>query len=431
LPNPAHTYSANGVYSAVLTVRDGLGGVDASSPVVVTVGNLPPSLTISSPQPGTLFEVGEPIVFSGSANDPEEGALPSQELHWRVHLHHLNHVHPVILDHVGASGSFIAEDHGENPNDLFYRIYLWAEDSTGLQSERFVDVGHDPTSATRIYSVSANNRDATSVVNEVRISGYSPAEPYDFVGADNDQESSAAEFQVDVPDGATIDEARLIVVAGPVQNNSPTGALKIHLYNVDDAAPFQNGPFGDLVNHHPTYPIALDWAAGSSWVPGQTYESPDLAFLVHIWINRAGYSPGKHIGFVVTEGSIQTGRYYGWADFAAPEEAPKLRIRYTYATSAPQMPSSSRVLLYPARPNPSSATATMAFSITNAGPVRLSIYDMGGRLVTTLVDGWRAAGMHHATWDGRTNENAVSSGIYFLRLEGNGESATQRLVRVK
>jgi len=434
-PNPTHTYNANGVYPTTLKVSDGLGGVDTSLPVTITVGNLPPALTILSPTAGSKFDVDVPVSFSGSGTDLEEGPLDASDLHWRVHLHHLNHIHPVILDYVGNAGSFMPSSHGEDLADIFYRITLWAEDSAGLRNEVFVDVLPDLASniVTRTYTVNANDRDALSVLSDVRISGYNALnEPYDFVGADADQESAAMEFAIDLPPGSIVEDANLLVVAGPAQNASSTGALKIQLYNVDDALPFQDGPHGDLVNHHPTHPFFVSWTAGAPWIPGETYESADIAFLVQLWLNRPGYTPGKHLGIVVSEGSIQAGRYYGWADYAATEQAPTLRIRYSTPSSDSTGPNSTtHFALLPPTPNPFRDASTISYSLAAPSTVHLSIYDAGGRLVRKLVDGWEEAGTHRTTWDGRAQESTAAPGVYFLRLEANGESTTGRIVRLQ
>ncbi len=398
LANPTHSYTTNGIYPATLTVRDGLGGIATSPPIAITVGNLPPTLSIVQPLPGTLFSPDDLVLFSGTGTDPEEGLLAGSELHWRVNLHHLNHIHPVILDQTGASGSFIADDHGENLADISYRITLWAEDSTGLRNEVFIDVLPDlsgPQPILQTFLVPANNRDATSVINDVRISGYSPSEPIDFAGNDAEQESGAMEFQINIPDGSDILEANLIVTAGPFQNASPTGAMAIRLYNIADALPFQNGPFGDLVNHHPTHPTTVAWPQGTNWPAGTDVESPDISTLMQLWLDLPAYSPGKHVGFVITKGTIQTGRYYGWADFAAPEDPPRLEVRYLPpATAAPETKVSKAIALFAPRPNPFRTGTELGFSLQQAGTVRLTIHDAGGRLVRTMADGWRESGVH-------------------------------------
>lgn len=432
--NPSHSYAANGVYQATLTVSDGLGGFDTAPPVTITVGNSAPALNIAAPAPGSVFSPNDVIFFSGSGFDVEEGSLPANELHWRVNLHHLNHIHPVIVDHVGASGSFSATDHGENLADVFYRVYLWAEDATGLRNETSRDVMPDlsgPTPVTKTFTVAADNRDALSVQSVVRISGYSGVEPYDYVGNDAEAESAAFEFLCDIPDGATILEAYLTVVASPFGTPSPTGGMSVRFYNVLNAQPFVNGAAEDLANHHPLHPLAVSWPQTTAWVGGTDVVSPDIGFLVQLWINRADYAPNNHLGLVVTKGTIALNAYYGWADFAAIENPPRLTVRYVMpgATSAPPAVASS-IVLAPARPNPFRDVTELTFTTPRPGPIDLSIYDLAGRRVRSLVREWRNAGTHAASWDGSTEAGRAAAGVYFVRLETVDGARTERLVRL-
>jgi len=64
--------------------------------------------------------------------------------------------------------------------------------------------------------------------------------------------------------------------------------------------------------------------------------------------------------------------------------------------------------------------------------VRLSIHDLAGRLVKTLVHESKAAGSHEVMWDGRNNNGGrVSSGVYLYRIEAGSFAETRRMVLVK
>ena len=83
-------------------------------------------------------------------------------------------------------------------------------------------------------------------------------------------------------------------------------------------------------------------------------------------------------------------------------------------------------------PNPFNPSTAIRFDLAAGGPVTLRIFDAGGRLVRTLIDGPRQAGSQSAVWDGR-NDNAtpVASGVYFYRLEARGFDASERMVLTK
>ena len=74
--------------------------------------------------------------------------------------------------------------------------------------------------------------------------------------------------------------------------------------------------------------------------------------------------------------------------------------------------------LVPSHPNPFSDQTEIGFALAAASWVRLSIYDVAGRHVKTLEDGVFPAGERRLVGKGRNDHGtAVTSGVYFLRLE--------------
>jgi hypothetical protein len=85
-----------------------------------------------------------------------------------------------------------------------------------------------------------------------------------------------------------------------------------------------------------------------------------------------------------------------------------------------------------AMPNPFSSSTLFDLAVANAGPVELSIFDLNGRRVRTLVRDSRPAGFYHVRWDGLADHGtAVPAGIYFVRFTSHGAALTQRIVRVR
>ncbi len=92
-----------------------------------------------------------------------------------------------------------------------------------------------------------------------------------------------------------------------------------------------------------------------------------------------------------------------------------------------------KTALYPAYPNPFNPTTTIAFDIASRVNVSLSVYDVSGRLVRTLLDKESiAAGRHSHVWDGRDSNGELSAaGVYFYRLRAGDFVETRKLVMVK
>ncbi len=84
------------------------------------------------------------------------------------------------------------------------------------------------------------------------------------------------------------------------------------------------------------------------------------------------------------------------------------------------------------RPNPAIGSATIAFTLPQAGHARLTVYDLTGARVRTLLDGQQEAGETSVTWDGRDERGAmVRSGAYYYRIEFAGQALTRRLVLMR
>ncbi|MEP0546724.1 MAG: T9SS type A sorting domain-containing protein [Rhodothermales bacterium] len=78
-------------------------------------------------------------------------------------------------------------------------------------------------------------------------------------------------------------------------------------------------------------------------------------------------------------------------------------------------------------PNPFSRATTIPFEVERPGPVRLSVFDVLGRRVTTLVDGDVAAGSHRATLDG----SHLATGVYFVVLEADRQRQATKVLLVR
>ncbi len=90
------------------------------------------------------------------------------------------------------------------------------------------------------------------------------------------------------------------------------------------------------------------------------------------------------------------------------------------------------LLLYGNHPNPFNPMTEIAFAMPGTGHVKVSVFDVSGRLVKVVADGEYEAGRNQVTWDG-TNSNgaAVASGVYVYRLEAGDELLESRMVLLK
>jgi hypothetical protein len=83
-------------------------------------------------------------------------------------------------------------------------------------------------------------------------------------------------------------------------------------------------------------------------------------------------------------------------------------------------------------PNPFNPVTRLTYTLPQAGPVRIEIFNVAGQKVRTLVDRTERAGQHTLTWRGRNDHGAeVSSGIYFCRFQAGDLRAVRKMVLLK
>jgi hypothetical protein len=83
-------------------------------------------------------------------------------------------------------------------------------------------------------------------------------------------------------------------------------------------------------------------------------------------------------------------------------------------------------------PNPFNPTTTMEYAVPKAGNVQISIIDMLGRHIRTLVNTTRQAGLYQTSWDGLDDNNiSVAAGVYFYKMQAGDFVTVKRLVLIR
>ena len=190
------------------------------------------------------------------------------------------------------------------------------------------------------------------------------------------------------------------------------------------------------------------------------------------WVNRSGFTHPMHMHlvkfqvldrqpFVLVDGVVQpTGpavqpdsTELGWKDTAPVQPMEIMRViarfedytgNYAYHChilehaehemmrqfqvvdpTGEQLP--AQVAMAQSFPNPMSGTTRIPFALPVAAAVRLTIEDIAGRHVATLLDQPLTAGPHEVIWNGHmANGQNATPGVYFYRLIVQGKSATAR-----
>ncbi|MCK4510449.1 T9SS type A sorting domain-containing protein, partial [bacterium] len=83
-------------------------------------------------------------------------------------------------------------------------------------------------------------------------------------------------------------------------------------------------------------------------------------------------------------------------------------------------------------PNPFNPVTKVAYHVPRESEVTIRVYDVSGRVVTTLVDGVVEAGRHAAVWNGRNDAGeSVGSGIYFCTMEAPDFHDSRKMTLLK
>jgi len=82
-------------------------------------------------------------------------------------------------------------------------------------------------------------------------------------------------------------------------------------------------------------------------------------------------------------------------------------------------------------PNPFNPSTQIRYSIPHSGMVSLKVFDVIGRQVATLVDGYQDAGKYTVTFNTNEKGLALSSGVYFYRLESGSNVSVDKMMLLK
>jgi hypothetical protein len=83
--------------------------------------------------------------------------------------------------------------------------------------------------------------------------------------------------------------------------------------------------------------------------------------------------------------------------------------------------------LYQNYPNPFNPTTTMRYDLPESGQVSLTVFDITGRSVATVVSGVQSAGTHEITF----NATQLPSGMYFYKLQTKEFTSVQKMMLIK
>jgi hypothetical protein len=152
-----------------------------------------------------------------------------------------------------------------------------------------------------------------------------------------------------------------------------------------------------------TLPGVLYWHEGETAIMDADVTLTDDGKVVAVWSERDAWNqPATRLMLAWT----------GWdTQLDSPDQSP---------TPVPQTFSLSTY------PNPFNSEVQIDYSLPKAEDVSLSVYNLNGQLVESLVNGHTTAGEHTATWTPKS-----SAGVYFISLQTATQQKTQKVLYLK
>ena len=183
-------------------------------------------------------------------------------------------------------------------------------------------------------------------------------------------------------------------------------------------------------------PVAYSYEDGEHW-DETTYILPEEATFVEAKLYYQTTSK-EYIEFLRdanTTNSMGQDLYDAWA--AHGRCAPVVMFEDTTSllidpTGVGDTPPEVATTLYQNSPNPFNPSTAIRFSLRERGHAVIRIYDVTGRLVKTLVDGMRPAGIQSVVWYGDNQfGEPVATGTYFCRMESGGLTFNRKMLLLK
>jgi hypothetical protein len=211
-----------------------------------------------------------------------------------------------------------------------------------------------------------------------------------------------------------IGPSQTVTVSGTLPWDNGPGGSRDSMAQMDAVA----APYGDIVALHPSHCFiptvsALDVATSDPFydVDGDPNLLANTPF-ANLYVPAANE---PHV--TVTPGN---------ASWLLQEIDPVL------VAVSPSRGGAPALSLLDAAPNPFDAETLVRWRLALGTRVRVDVFDVAGRRVTTLLDGARSAGPGQVRWTGRDAAGApVAAGVYFVRVRAAGETQARRVVLVR
>lgn len=396
------TPADNGEFTFRVAVSDGLAG-PVTADVAVTIANVDPTPTITTPSSGHVVPVGTTVEFTGTIADP--GSADTHAATWTIDA-------TMVTGVVNQSAHTIGASHTFTQAGVYAVSLTVTDDDGGAGSTSLVDgmeamvVVFDP-SAGYVSGGGWLESPAGAYVAAPELAGRAN---FGFVsryqsGAFTPSGQTEFKFRVaDMKFSSTIYD--WLVVAGPKAQYKGSGTIN----GAGDYGFMLTGSDGDLRDPADQDRLRMKiWDKGTGqMVYDNMLGAPDST------------TPSTAIGGGVV---IIHKQPKGQGPSAIEPDDPIVERPIVLAVGTPM-------------PNPSGGATSIRLALPDAAQVTAEVYDLAGRNIATLWTGPLDAREHSLMWNGRGREGKrVRGGVYFLRIHvqlssGGASRVVRRMVRL-
>ena len=203
------------------------------------------------------------------------------------------------------------------------------------------------------------------------------------------------------------------------------------------------------ITYESSYVTASDVYKGPALTPSENFEVTKTVHTDSILISvgtKSGYIDGPDyiVGIYIAPGSLEVSTKFNITYCTLLDSAGHELIHQTQGATIEiscfvDVEEGDQADLIPSAyglgqnyPNPCNLNTQIGYQLPQAGKVTLTIYNVRGQLVRTLVNEQKPAGYHSVMWDGRSdNGMQVSSGIYFYKIQAGKFIKTKKMVLLK
>ena len=164
----------------------------------------------------------------------------------------------------------------------------------------------------------------------------------------------------------------------------------------------------------------------------------NAGFEIERSLDQADY---QTVGFVQGHGTKNAASSYNYVDESPPLGTPlSYRLKQIDFDGAFEYSQSVSLYILPAHvetlqanyPNPFNPETSISFDVPQGNHVSLTIHDIQGKLIASLINAELDAGLHKVTWNGTDHAGRkVASGTYLYRFEYNGQILTRAMLLLK